>query len=78
LKNSPIKNNEKSNEIKLHMIEDVEGTNGRISQLQVKSQAGKNEYRRIKTNQDNYILNERIFGIDYNIVGVFDGHGICY
>jgi serine/threonine protein phosphatase PrpC len=30
---------------------------------------------KIKINQDSYLVNERIFGQNFNIYGVFDGHG---
>lgn len=31
---------------------------------------------KIKINQDSYLVNENIFGQNFNIYGVFDGHGI--
>jgi hypothetical protein len=41
------------------------------------TQAGKMENRLTKTNQDSYLILEKIFKLDrFSIYGVFDGHGI--
>ncbi len=52
---------------------------GKITNVCFRSQAGKNEMGQIKTNQDNYVVLERIFDMDsFNIFGVLDGHGIIH
>jgi serine/threonine protein phosphatase PrpC len=49
---------------------------GKISNICVRTQAGKNEVGQNKINQDNYVMIERIFELDnYNIFGILDGHG---
>jgi hypothetical protein len=60
--------------LKLFKLED-EGK-GNIVEVVAKSKAGRDENRHTKTNQDDYLKLEKIFGIDYNIFGVFDGHGM--
>jgi serine/threonine protein phosphatase PrpC len=40
-----------------------------------KSQAGRNEYKKKKINQDSYIHLQGILGLNYHIFAVLDGHG---
>jgi hypothetical protein len=66
---SPVKNSAKTNEENFI-------SKGRITNVCFRSQPGKNDQGQVKTNQDNYIVIERLFDIDcYNIFGVLDGHG---
>lgn len=47
-----------------------------IKSISYKSQAGKSDNGLTKTNQDNYFILSKIFGIEeYHICGVLDGHG---
>ena len=39
------------------------------------SKAGKDDNKNIKTNQDSYFILEKINGLNFNIYGIFDGHG---
>jgi hypothetical protein len=63
-------------DLRLFKLEDVDKCN--ILEVCVKSKAGRDENGHTKTNQDDYLNLEKIFGVDYNIFGVFDGHGINY
>jgi serine/threonine protein phosphatase PrpC len=47
----------------------------KIMQVGVKTQAGQDYSGCTKINQDNFLKIEKVFGLDYNIFGVFDGHG---
>ena len=47
-----------------------------IRSIEALTIAGKNEYGKKKTNQDAYIIEKNVNGIlNFNIFGVFDGHG---
>ena len=47
-----------------------------VKKSEALSLAGKNEYGKKKTNQDNYIIEKNVNGVlNFNIFGVLDGHG---
>ncbi len=39
------------------------------------SRAGKDDNKKSKTNQDSYFILEKLNGLNFNIYGIFDGHG---
>ena len=50
---------------------------GKRKRIYIASKAGQDEYGRTKVNQDSFAVLNRIFdNSNYDIIGVFDGHGV--
>ena len=51
--------------------------NVKRKRIYIGSKAGQDEYGRTKVNQDSFAVLNRIFdNSNYDIIGVFDGHGV--
>ena len=60
-----------------HLIQRKKNDFGKRKRIYIASKAGQDEYGRTKVNQDSFAVLNLIFdNSNYDIIGVFDGHGV--